>query len=262
MRAAVEGIAINGAVNGLAPPKRARAFAKARRHSRWVRLFKVLIPAGAAFGALAIGLAPFLDPLSKIEGLTLGPISVSGTQVAMERPRLTGFKDDARPYEVTATHALQDVRRPHIVELKNMSARIATDDRGSVARLEARTGVLDTQSEQMELKEAIRVSTESGQEVKLRSASVNFKAGTVVSREPVTVTLPNAVINAHGMTVKESGKIIHFTGRVSTVFDNNAVAPSPAPAQAEPRPAPLAAPLAAPIATPAPSQAPAKSPRS
>ena len=36
----------------------------------------------------------------------------------MESPKLTGFRNDNRPYEVTATQALQDVKKPNIVELR------------------------------------------------------------------------------------------------------------------------------------------------
>src|SRR6478609_3605745 len=134
-----------------APGIRSRAFVRARRHSRWVRFYKVAIPLGAVLGGLAIVVVAFFNPFRKIEGLTVGPVSVSGTQVTMELPRLTGFKNDNRPYEVTASAATQDVRKPNLVELKNLRARLITDDQGSVARLEASTGILDTQKEQMQL---------------------------------------------------------------------------------------------------------------
>src|SRR5918994_675638 len=109
---------------------RSRAFARARNHSRRVRFFKRAIPLGATLGVVAIGLATWFNPFRNIEGLTVGPVSVSGTHVTMESPRLTGFRNDSRPYEVTASSALQDVRRPNIVELKDLRARIVTDDQG------------------------------------------------------------------------------------------------------------------------------------
>ena len=101
-----------------------------------------------------------------------------------------------------------------------MKAKITMNDQGGIARLEAKNGTLDTQHERMTLRDDVRVWTENGQEAKLRSASVNFKAGTVVSKEPVVVTLPNGVINAAGVEVTENGKVLRFAGRVSTVFEN------------------------------------------
>jgi lipopolysaccharide export system protein LptC len=211
------GVAEGGA---MAPAPRARAIASARRHSRMVWFFKRAIPLGAILGVLGVGFFAFFDPFRHVPGVTVGPVTVSGTQVTMELPKLTGFKDDSRPYEVTASAALQDVRQPNLVELKDLKARIVTDDQGNAARLEANSGVLDTRKEQMELRQSVRVRTDSGQDVQLRSAQVDFKAGTVVSNEPVTVSLANGVIQAQGLEVKDSGKVLHFRGRVSTVFES------------------------------------------
>ena len=200
------------------PAARSRAFLKARRHSRWVRFAKIAIPLGAVVTAVAIVLFAYLNPFRKVEGLSVGSIGVNGTNVTMESPKLTGFKKDSRPYEVTASAATQDVRKPNLVELKDLKARIVTDDKGSVARLEASAGVLDTQKEQMNLRQDVRVRTDSGQEAQLRSAFVDFKAGTVVSNEPVTVNIGNGVINAAGLTVSDNGKVFQFRGRVSSTF--------------------------------------------
>jgi lipopolysaccharide export system protein LptC len=212
-----------------APRQRSRAFSQARRHSRFVRFFKIAIPVGALLGISVVGFVAYFDPFRRIEGLTLGPVSVSGTQVAMESPKLTGFKNDNRPYEVTASQALQDVRKPNIVELKDMKARITMDDQGGVARLVADTGILDTKRERMTLQDNVRVWTDNGQEVQLRSAAVNFKAGTVVSKEPVVVNLGNGTINATGLEVTDNGQVLRFSGRVSTVFESPSDSPSPNP---------------------------------
>ena len=201
---------------------RSRDFSRARRHSRRVRFAKVAIPVGAVLAMTVVGLVAYLDPFRNIPGLTVGPIGVSGTSVTMESPKLTGFRNDNRPYEVTASAATQDVRKPNFVELKDLRARIVTDDKGSVARLEANVGVLDTQKEQMNLREAVRVTTDAGQEVQLRSAFVDFKAGTVVSSEPVTVSLGNGIIEATGLEVLDNGKVMHFKGRVRTTFESAA----------------------------------------
>ncbi len=209
---------------------RSRAFSKARNHSRWVRFAKVAIPLGATMAVVSIGLVAYLDPFRKVEGLTVGPIGVSGTNVTMESPKLTGFKNDKRPYEVTASAATQDVRKPNFVELKDLRARIVTDDKGGVARLEAATGVLNTQKEQMNLRQDVRVRTDGGQEAKLRSAFVDFKAGTVESNEPVTVSLGNGVIEAEGLKVSDNGKVMQFKGRVRTTFERSTAPDSSAPA--------------------------------
>lgn len=238
---------VNGSTPALAPdgavpprPRRARAYAQARRHSARVRLFKIAIPAGAVLaGALILGGA-FFNPLGRM-GLTLGPISVSGTKVAMQGPRMTGFKKDAKPYEVTATAAYQDIRKPHVIELKDMRARLVVDDSGTAAHLVSTAGIFDTQKEALELSEAIRITTDKGDEALLKSASVDFKAGTVVSNEPVKITMSAGEIEAQGMQIAESGKTITFTGRVHATIRrdggeirSDAAAPQPKFSQAEP----------------------------
>jgi lipopolysaccharide export system protein LptC len=230
---------------------RTRAFKKAKRHSRWVRFAKLAIPLGSLIGIGAVGLVAYLDPFRKIENLSFGTIGVSGTNVTMEAPKLTGFKNDNRPYEVTASAATQDVRKPNFVELKDLRARIVTDDKGSVANLEASVGVLDTQKEQMNLRKDVKVRTDAGQQVMLRSAFVDFKSGSVVSNEPVTVLLgTGGQIEAEGLRVTDNGKQMSFKGRVRTTFqpaaDSSASPDSPDSASTGTPASPAASPAAQP----------------
>ena len=150
----------------------------------------------------------------------------------MESPKLNGFRNDSRPYEVTATAATQDILKPNLVELKDLRARIVTDDKGGAAKLEAAFGILNTEKEQMNLRQDVKVRTDAGQEVRLLSAFIDFKAGTVTSEEAVNVLLANGVIDASGLDVTENGKVLHFRGRVRAVFDS-----AEKPAQSTPPPA-------------------------
>jgi lipopolysaccharide export system protein LptC len=215
---------------------RLRDFSRARRHSRWVRFAKIAIPLGSVIALGVVILLAYFNPFRNIEGLSVGAIGVSGTQVTMESPKLTGFRNGSQPYEVTATQATQDVRKPNFVELQDLRARVVTDDKGSAARLRASFGVLDTQKEQMNLRDDVQVHTDSGQQVNLRSAFVDFKAGRVLSEEPVTVTLSNGLIEATGLEVTENGKVMHFKGRVRTTFANGESDPSSPPAAGDSTP--------------------------
>lgn len=193
------------------------AYAAALRHSTRVRFLKRAIPLGAFVSIALVAFVGLFDPFGRLGGLELGPISLSGTKITMEAPKLTGFRQDARPYEVTAVSAVQDVRKPTIVELKELRARIGLDGERT-ARLEAATGIYDTQNEKLVLKEAVRVKSDAGYEAWLKSADVDFKAGTVVSREPVRVTMTGGSIEADTLDLRDGGKIIVFQGRVRTVF--------------------------------------------
>jgi lipopolysaccharide export system protein LptC len=100
-----------------------------------------------------------------------------------------------------------------------MRAKMAIDEKGTMARLEAAAGVFDTQKEQLELRQSVTVTTDDGQEARLRSAFVDFKAGTVVSKERVGVKMTSGTIDADGIEVSDGGKAISFIGRVNAVFD-------------------------------------------
>jgi lipopolysaccharide export system protein LptC len=220
-------------------PERARAYAKARRHSSFVRWLKLVIPVGAAVSIALVVLITIYNPFGRM-GLTLGPVSISGTKIAMEGPRLTGFKKDARPYEVTANAAYQDIRKPNVIELKDMKARMGLDGAGAVANLVSNVGVFDTVKEHLELNGDIRIITDKGEEALMQTASIDFKTGSVVSKDPVQITMTTAKINADSMQLGDSGKTITFVGRVHVALKNGGGAhaeadpASPKLVQAEP----------------------------
>ena len=215
----------------LAAPRRSRTFAAARSHSRFVKLLKFAIPAGSL---LAVGLVvawSLFNPFARIPGLTVGPISMSGSKIAMESPRLTGFRKDNRAYEVTATTAYQDIRKPNVIELKDMKARLAIDDAGTMANLVSRTGIFDTGKEHLDLRDEIRVWTETGEQVELKSASIDFKTGSGVSHEAVKITTPTLKLDANGMEIGDNGQRITFTGNVKTVLIREGDAARPGPSK-------------------------------
>ena len=139
----------------------------------------------------------------------------------MESPKLTGFRNDNRPYEVTASAATQDVRKPNLVELKDLRARIVTDDKGGVAQLEAAIGVLNTEKEQMNLRQDVRVAHRfrPGGQAPLRLRRLQGR-----HRRRRTSPSPFSSATASSMprasTSSDNGKVMHFRGRVRTVFDS------------------------------------------
>ncbi|MFD0935576.1 LPS export ABC transporter periplasmic protein LptC, partial [Methylobacterium trifolii] len=195
-----------------------RAHARAYRHSARVRTLRRLIPV-AAGGAVLLLAAYLFNPFGSIApGVSVGPVTLSGTKVRMENPRLSGFRKGDRGYEVTATAALQDMRKPSLIELEAMRGHLSTDEKGGLARLQAATGLFDTAREALDLKDDIRIWTDKGEEAVLKSAAVDFKAGSVKSKEAVSVTVPSGSVVADGLDVVDSGRVISFIGNVHAVF--------------------------------------------
>lgn len=199
--------------------RRTKAHGRAVRHSARVRLLRRVIPVAASLAVLGIAGVVLYSPFAgSIPNVSVGPISVSGTKVTMENPRLSGFKKGERGYEVTADSALQDVRKPALIELQAMKGRLATDEKGGLAYLEAKGGLFDSTKESLVLHENIRLWTDKGEEARLKSASVDLKTGSVKSSETVVVTVPNGSVTADSLDVVENGKVISFIGNVHALF--------------------------------------------
>ena len=93
--------------------RRRNAFGTAVRHSRRVNFLRKALPIAGGTGLLFIILWTWLDPLRFASGLPieLGRISISGTKLKMDAPKLKGFSRDGRPYTVTAEEAAQSEKR-------------------------------------------------------------------------------------------------------------------------------------------------------
>lgn len=238
----------------------ARSYQLAKRHSVIVRFLRVAIPIGALFSFCVFIVFPFINPF-RSGGVSVGAIKMDGTRVTMENPRMAGHRKDNRPYEVTAISAVQDIRVPNVIELNQMTARLVNTD-NSVLHLTARKAVFDSQKEQLQMREDVRVVTENGQEALMRSADVDFKAGTVRSREGVRVRLSDMNVSSDELDIVDSGGRIAFIGRVTALIDDKdskASAGQPTAGQSAPR-APANLPASTGPATARPANAPPANP--
>jgi len=215
------GAAIRGLTRSAPPAASVRApdaYRAAMRHSRRVRLLRRAIPAfclAAIAGPVAWGI---VSPFARVGmDVTVGPVSMSGTKVTMEQPKLSGFKKDGKAYEVTADQAIQDIKTPTIVELRKLTSRMEQDAK-KYARVTADWGRFDQTADSLDLKGTVRVRTDNGYEADMLSAKVNVKTGDVVSVEPVVVRSLNATVSADRAQVRDNGRHAVFEGRVRSVF--------------------------------------------
>jgi lipopolysaccharide export system protein LptC len=218
-------------------------FRAAARHSRFVRFLRFAIPAGIVAIVAIILVATFFNPFRLIAAFPIDPgkISLSGTKIVMELPRLNGFTADSRPYELTARAAAQDLTKPEVLELKDISAQVELRD-GQRVTIKSINGVYDTKGELLRLNDHITLNSTSGYEGHLSEATVNVANGNIVSQSPVEVKLPNGLLNANRLEVMENGALILFGGGVEVTLTPDRLrpasqdtAPSSAPAQASVR---------------------------
>jgi lipopolysaccharide export system protein LptC len=216
-------------------------FAIATRHSRMVRVLRVAVPAAVILALAAIVLVSVFNPFRMLTKLPLdiGNLVVSGTKITMESPHMAGYTTDQRPYEVWAKTATQDVTDPDHLDLKTIRAKLLAEDQSTVT-LVARTGLMDTKQQLLNLQKDIFLQTSTGYEARLNQAFVDMANGIVTSDEHVDVKLTNGTITSDRIKITGNGEVIRFEGNVVMHldhFDTTGASAEPAPAPAAPEPA-------------------------
>jgi len=210
----------------------ARMFRAAARHSRFVRFLRLAIPAGILAVAGTIIVATFFNPFRLIAKFPIDPgkVSLSGTRIVMDAPRVKGFTSDGRPYELTARIAVQDITKPNLLELNDPIAHVDLKD-GAHVDIQSINGIYDTKSEVLKLSDHVVMVSSSGYEAYLSEATVTINGGQIVSESPVSVKLPNGWLNSKRLEVVDNGALIRFGGGVDLTLEPESPAP-PAPSTA------------------------------
>ena len=213
-------------------------FAIAARHSRMVRILRIVVPAAVSLslaGLLAVSIFnPFHMLMPKLP-LDLGNLVVSGTKITMESPHLSGYTPDQRLYELWAKTAVQDLTDSDHVELNQLKTKLLMQD-GSTVFLNAHSGLFDNKAQTLDLHKDILLQTTSGYEARLTQAFVDMVKNTVDSDEHVDVNLPNGTLSSDRLRITEGGAVIRFEGNVVMHLDHlddgtaQPAAPEPAPA--------------------------------
>ena len=190
----------------------ARAFRAAVRHSRHVRILRIVVPLSVA--AVVVGGTAFTmlaKPLRVLTGanVDVGSLVVSGTKIMMQQPRLAGFTRDNRRYNMIAQAAAQDLTKPDVVELHGINATMEMKD-GSVFETTAKAGLYNSKTENLTLTQDIVVTSSSGYKAYLNEAVIDVRGSRIKSEKPVEVKTATWTINANGMEVAESGDVMRF----------------------------------------------------
>ncbi|MGH6665797.1 MAG: LPS export ABC transporter periplasmic protein LptC [Pseudolabrys sp.] len=193
-----------------------RAFRAARRHSRVVRFLRVAVPVAVVLGIFGIFLATYLNPLRMLAKLPVdvGNLVVSGTQITMEKPHLSGFTRDERAYELFADAAKQDMTKPDVIELRNLRAKVQMQDKSTIV-MSADTGIYDSKRETLKVEQHIVLNSSAGYRGQLSEAMVDIHKGYVVSEHPVVLDLLKGTLKANRLEIVDSGDLVRFGGGVN-----------------------------------------------
>lgn len=196
-----------------------RAFQLASRHTRRVKWMRRGIVLGVATFVIGFVGYVFFDPfrVALPDNVSVSGAGLNGSRVTMQKPKMSGFRSDGRPYDFTADTAVQDLRKPNVLELNVLDAHVTMPDK-SVAHIVADQGIYDASKDIMDLHGNIHLSGASGYDVRMSTAHVQFKGGDVSTPEPVTVLMSSGSVSADAMTMVENGKQITFVGHVHSVM--------------------------------------------
>ena len=185
-------------------------FAVAARHSRFVRVLRVAVPAAVILAMAAIIAVSIFNPFRMLIPklpLDMGNLVVSGTKITMESPHMSGYTPDRRPYEVWAKTATQDVSDPDHLDLKTLRAKILMEDQSTVM-LDARNGLLDTKEQLLDLHKDIYLQTSTGYQAWLSQAFVDMGKGMVTSEEHVDVKWQDGTVSADKLRITGGGEVV------------------------------------------------------
>ena len=206
-----------------------KAFKRARRHSTRVRLLKFALPMTALVMVAAFAGKSWLA--SGIDGVSfdISSTAIENGRLVMADPRLDGFTNDNRAYSMTASRAIQDITGTGKVDLEQIDAKLPFDANNWMT-VAARSGVLDRESNILDLNDDIKVVTDNGITALLRSAKVDMTAGSLNTQDPVDITLDGARIEADSLNVLDKGAVMIFENRVRMEIDGGRLQATTSPA--------------------------------
>lgn len=200
--------------DGLEQDKRSKAFQNAARHSSLVRFLRRLIVFGSVAGVAGILGFSLFDPFHVVgAAVSISGAGLDGSKVTMQQPKMSGFQKDGRAYSMRAAQGVQDVRTTTIIQLIDLEANIGMSDKGT-ARITAPKGVYDSTAEIMDMNGPVKMKSDSGYDLTMRSARIEFKSNKMSTSEPVDLVINGGAIKADTMAVWDNGHRITFDGHV------------------------------------------------
>jgi len=194
-----------------------RAYLRAKRHSRRVRVLKVALPALGLLLVAGVGLYSFVGIPGGVS-VNLGGTTLEGGRLVMANPELDGFTPDNRPYSMQAERATQAIGNTSVIHLEKIGARLPIDLE-NWAEVDAEAGVFDREANTLALNDGVIISMDTGMTANLRSAVVDIGLGAMSTSDPVEITMEGSRLSANSMRVAERGGVLIFENRVRMEVD-------------------------------------------
>jgi LPS export ABC transporter protein LptC len=190
-----------------------RAFRRARRHSRLVKMLRIAMPVGAAsvaaFYALTLGWSWQLGP----GRLKIGEVQLTADDLTMKNPKYFGLTKDGGSYEVRAKKAIVEFAKDAPIKLIDIDGDLLQAN-NVTTKLKAKHGLMDNAKNELELYDGIEIDASNGMKARMSRAMVYSKEHRVVSKEPVDLSMPTGTVRGASMTMRTDTREATFVGDV------------------------------------------------
>lgn len=200
-------------------------FQRERRHSGRVRFFRRALPGLAIFILVALMARTAITSLTDVS-IDLAGTTIEGGKLIMDNPRMSGFTAANRPYELSASRAIQDITRTDSVDLEGIEARLPVGMK-EWAQVDAATGTLYRNSGRLAITSPTVIETTDGMKAHLKSAELVMANGDIHAREQVRIETGSSQVTAESLTVSGGGAVMVFENNVKMRIEPNRVATRP-----------------------------------
>jgi lipopolysaccharide export system protein LptC len=196
---------------------RRNAYSSALFHSSRVKRLKVLLPVTALiisgiFIAVSV-LRSYLPENISIEGA-----QIEDGKVVMSRPAIAGRNANGVNYSMVAEKALQDIKNPNLITLKNIKASMPVN-RDTIAHVEALSGDFNRSADTLKMTEPFTIVMDNGMRAEFKTADLDIKSGNLTSQDTVAIQKGGASVVAQSVKMTDKGSVIEFTGQVRMHID-------------------------------------------
>ena len=186
---------------------------EALRYSRYVVLMKRLLSLGAFLIIAAVLAFFFVQRMPRQLQMSYEKLGRIENDLTMVKPRLAGADARGNPFVITADFAVQDAHNPKKADLKNLEADLTLDKKNWI-NARAKSGMVDMNTGQLELRDGIDVFTATGYELHSNSASANLKQHMIHGHEPVTGQGPEGRLRADEFHADRTTNVLTLSGHV------------------------------------------------
>lgn len=198
-----------------------RSYADALRHSGRVRFFRLVFPLATVLAILAF-IGSTIMSRALPEGMSLDDVEISGGELIMRNPVMTGQVGEDQSYTVTAARAIQNLSTPSIIRLEDIVADFPMGS-SETALLNALSGIYYREKESLSLDQPFTVTTETGITAQLQSAQVDIRGGGLTSDGGISIDTDKGSIVAESLTMEDKGKVVIFERNVRMIIKPGAV---------------------------------------